>query len=174
MSAIVEGEPDIVGFIGGCICIVLLLFTMFIHPVDAYNISVGDVGASFIRWDIAENKSPIWVDGTSTQVYGRYYYQHDLSPNSKHVGCIENETCIEVTTLSNGYYVFNYWVVFLILIAFCVISYYFPITYVPALIYSIYLITIYLPNINAEFNYYLMTGILMIMNIISASRGMKR
>lgn len=174
MNCIVEGEPDIVGIIGGCILIFLLLCALFIHPAYAYNISVGDVGTNYIRWDVSENKTPIWIDGESIPVYGHYYYQHDVSSNSKHIGCLENETCIEVTTKTDGFSVFNMWIVYLILIAFVVISYYFPITYAPALIYSIYLITVYLPNISAEFNYYILVGILMIMNILAGIKGLRR
>ena len=175
MKNVIEGEWIYLDALCIVITIIVLLcaFVFFPHAM-AYNISVGDIGTSYIRWDVANNTTPIWLDGVSTPVYGQYYYQHDLSAGSKHIGCIENETCIEATTQIDGFSVFNMWIVYLILIGFIIVSYYFPITYVPAVLYSVYLILVYLPDINADFNYYILTGILMIMNIITGAKGVRK
>ena len=149
---------------------VVVLFS----TVSAGNVSVNEIGTTYIIWNTENNITSFWLDGTLIPVYGSIYGQYDLSPDSVHTGCEVNGTCIQATTLNSGFNVLEYWIVFLILVVMCIVSYYIPVSYVFQVIYGIYLISTYLPSINAPFEQYLLTGLLMIFGMIAGIRGYTR
>ncbi len=147
------------------------LLTLLVMPSSAGNVTVYEVGADYIIWNTGGNITHFWLDGNNVPVYCGTFGQYGLTPNTPHTGCEENVSCTTVTTLNNGISVFYHWLVFLILIGFCIVSYYIPVTQAPALIYAIYLIQDYLPSINAPFEEMLLASILMICGILSAIVG---
>lgn len=170
MSAIVEGEQDFIGIIGGIIMLVLLLVAVS----NAGNISVYDSGSDYIIWSVSGSDNNISIDGKLVEVSGAYYGQYDLSPDSKHIGCDSNGECLLYTTSTDGYSVFSAWLVYFILIGLCIASYFVPLSYAATVIYGIYLIGSYLPSHNSGYTYYLLVGILLIMGLLAGARGLKK
>ncbi len=138
------------------------------------NISVYEVGSDYIIWQVGVNITDIVVDGVKRPVYGSLYGQYNLSPMTLHTGCRENAECIGVRTEGNGWYVFVYWLAFIVLICMVVISYYIPITAFPIVIYGVYLIAEYIPTHGNSFVESSLVGILIIVGILAAYRGMNR
>ncbi len=144
-------------------------------PTPTYTpvIPMGDIwvnsyGSNYIIWQYDINVTSIILDGIKIPVYGETFGQYNLSAKSTHVGCVEGGICVKVTTLADGWYVFNYWLVVIILLALIVISSRIPISAIPTIIYVLYLIRVYLPSINAEFNMYIVVAILLIIGILVA------
>lgn len=153
---------------------ILIVVGMCVGVSSGSNVSVNEVGATYIIWNTENNISHFWLDGQDVIVYGSLYGQYGLSPGSVHIGCEENTTCTGVTTLDNGYSIFRYWLVFLVLVALCFITYHVPITYAPTLIYGLYLLTIYLPEIGAPFEQMILVVVLIVVGLIAAIGGYRK
>lgn len=167
---IIEGEWYYLDALLASIFIILILFAV----ANAGNISVYESGSDYIIWQVSGEDKNISIDGLPISVSGEYYGIYDLSPESKHIGCDSDGNCLPHTTATNGYSVFSNWLVYFILIALCVLSYFVPISYAPTVIYGIYLIGSYLPSKGADYTYYLLVGILLIMGMLASIRGMKK
>lgn len=156
------------------VCSAIMLILLLFAVANAGNVSVYESGSDYIIWHISGDNKNISIDGISILVSGEYYGQYDLSSESKHIGCDSNGDCLPHTTATDGYSVFSNWLVYFILIALCVLSYFVPISYAPTVIYGIYLIGSYLPSKGADYTYYLLVGILLIMGMLASIRGMKK
>lgn len=172
MNGIIDGEPDIIGFIIVLgITIALVLIPSF---VSAGNVSIYSTGSDFIIWSVSGDNKNISVDGQPVYVTGIFYGQYDISPNTVHFACDSDGVCIQHTTSHDGISVIKYWSVFFVLVALCIASYFVAISYAFQLIYGIYLIRNYLPSINAPFEQMILAVVLMVMGIISAGIGMRK
>lgn len=156
------------------IIVLISISLLFIGIAYAGNITVYESDSSYIIWKINSNLSHAYIDGCYTEFGGEYFGQYDLSPNTLHFACEENETCIGARTEINGEYVFFYWLVYIILVVLCIVSFYIPITIAPVLIYGLYLIRYYLPGIGAEFSEYVLTSALMIMGMVATISGLRK
>lgn len=144
------------------------------YVASAGNISVSSSGSDYIIWQISGDNHNISIDGIQKEISGIYYGQYDLSPSSKHIGCDADGECITHTTITDGITLFTNWIPILLLITFCCISYFIPISYAPAVILGVYLIGSYLPERNSGFYDYLLVGILLIMGLLASIRGMRK
>ena len=138
------------------------------------NISVYKVDSNYIVWRVSENVTSMCLDGEIVDVFGEYYGQYHLEPNTKHFACINTNECMSVITPDNGITVFGNWIIYLILIAACIIAVRVPILGTFPVVFGMYLITVYLPDIGATFAEYSLVGILVIMGIICAIIGFRR
>jgi PKD repeat protein len=138
------------------------------------DIYVYDVSSDYIIWGVSENITEIFIDGVRFHVYGSLIGQHNLTADTPHTACAANVTCIGVRTLPDGFSVFTYWLVLIILIGLCVISYKVPVTIAPTLIYGLYLLNTYLPKVNAPFEHMILCVVLMIMGIMASIAGFRR
>lgn len=155
------------------VCALSLLF-FGAYTASAGNITVYEYGSNYIIWSIAENISSVYIDGEEIEITSPYYGQYSLQPNSEHIGCDAEGNCISVTTLTDGYTVFIHWSVYLVLIFVCAISFWVPLSYAFAVIYSLYLIGDYLPSISAPYTEFVLVVALMVIGIVLAHRGYNR
>lgn len=153
---------------------VLALLAIICGACSAGNITLYERGTNYIIWEIAENVSSVYIDGEEIDITSPYYGQYDIQPNTEHIGCDCEGNCVSVTTLTDGYTVFIRWSVYLILIVVCAVSFFVPVSYAFAVLYSIYLIGDYLPSVGATFPEYILVVSLMVMGIISAHKGYNR
>ena len=152
----------------------LVAICLIIPGVIAYgNLSVYSYGDDYIIWNVGGN-TLVWIDGVETAVSGLTYGQYDLSPGTEHIGCNIDGNCTGIATKDNAMSVFMYWGVYFILIVLCVISFYIPITVFPALVYSSYLFTSYLPDTGGSFNEYSLVAVLMVVAILAGMAGWRR
>ena len=152
----------------------LVAICLIIPGVIAHgNLSVYSYGDDYIIWNVGGN-TIVWIDGVETAVSGLTYGQYDLSPGTEHIGCNIDGNCTGIVTKENAFSVFMYWGVYFILIMLCVISFYIPITVFPALVYSSYLFTSYLPDIGGSFNEYSLVAVLMVVAILAGMAGWRR
>lgn len=155
------------------ILFVLILFIMCGVVSSHGNLSVYSYGTNYIVWNVGGN-TLIWLDGRETEVYGLTYGQYDLQPATEHIGCNLDGNCTGITTKDDFFSVFSYWGIYFILIGLVCISFFVPISCLPALAYGSYLLASYLPSINAGFNEYSLVGILMALSFLAAIVGWKR
>ena len=119
------------------------------------------------------NTTTMHIYGVDTSIYGMQYGQYNLNPGEYHIGC-ENESCIDITLPDNGVSVFSHWSIYILLIVMCLVSYFVPVTAIPALVYGYWLINMYLPSKHASFEEMLLTAILVICGIMIGGFGWKR
>jgi len=155
------------------ILFVMILFTCVTVGSSHGNLSVYSYGTNYIVWNVGGN-TLVWLDGKETDVYGLTYGQYDLQPGTEHIGCNLDGNCTGITTKEDVWSVFGYWGIFFILIALCVVSFYVPISCVPALIYGGFLLGDFLPSVNAEFPEYSLVGLLMAISCLAAVAGWRR
>lgn len=142
---------------------------------DYGNISVYRVEPNYIIWSVTENITSMVIDGYDVLVSGGYYGQYaNVSPGTKHFACVNGNECISVVTPDDGISVLGNWIIYLVLIASCIVCARVPITCVFPIVMGVYLINVHLPSIGAPFEEYLLCAVLMIMGIISAIIGFTR
>lgn len=155
--------------------IMAILTTLFLScVVCAGNVTLYEYGSNYIIWEMSENTTEIYVDGIEIPISSPYYGQYNVHPNSEHIACDAYGSCVSITTPNDGYSIFTNWLIYLILLAVCAISYYIPLSYAFAVIYSIYLIGDYLPSHSAIFGEYVLVVSLMVMGIVLSHRGYTR
>jgi hypothetical protein len=138
------------------------------------NLSIYSYGDDFIIWNVGGN-TLIWLDGVETAVSGLTYGQYDLSPGTEHIGCNIDGNCTGIVTKENSYTVLLDWGIYFIMLAFCVISYFIPVTSFPAMVYGMYLLTVYLPeNTSGDYLSYSLVAVLMVVAIVAAISGWRR
>lgn len=159
-----------------CICI----FALLVSPalcVDIHtygNVSVYRAEPNYIIWRVSENITSICLDGENTNVYGEYYGQYGLEPNTKHFACVNGNECISTVTPDNGISVFGHWLIYIILIIGCIVALRVPISGVFSIVFGTYLIVVYLPSLSAPFNEFVLTSVLMAMGLICSVVGLRR
>jgi len=146
-------------------------------PTPTYiygNISVYRAEPNYIIWRVSENITSICLDGENTNIYGEYYGQYGLEPNTKHFACVNGNECISTVTPDNGISVFGHWLIYIILIIGCIVALRVPISGVFSIVFGTYLIVVYLPSISAPFNEFVLTAVLMAMGLICSIVGLRR
>ena len=147
-------------------------------PVPAGQIGVYSYESNYIIWSVGPNQTAILLDGvltnvtnsTSSMVYGQY----DLQAGSTHIACPLNGTCVVVNLHDDAVSIWLTWGAYLLLIFLAIISYRFPVSAFPAVIYGIWLIASYLPDIGASASEYAMVGIIIVLSVGIASVGLRR
>ena len=149
--------------------------TPTITPYPAGNISISAYSSDYIVFCVNNrNVSELWVDGNNVEINASCYVLSGISPSTYHSACIAGGECVSMTTPMDGVSVLLYWIPFILLIVLASVSYFIPLTLAPVTIYSIYLITIYLPQKNAIFELYILTVVLLCIGIVCSIRGWNR
>lgn len=157
----------------GIVAFIAIIIIGISGIVSAGNISAYDIGANYIIWDISSAQN-VSIDGIDVTTSSPVYTQSDLISGSKHVACEAGIGCVYAETSQDSLSVITHWSVYLLLIIFCVISYYVPVSFFATLIYGLYLIRGYLPAMGAGFEEYILCVSLVIIGFLTAMKGYNR
>lgn len=167
-------ERATVGAIIILIALLVVALAFVSVPVSAHNnLSVYDYGNNYIIWNVGGN-TLIWLDGVQTEVIGYTFGQYELQPGTEHIACNIDGNCTGIITKPDSMSVMLRWGVYFALVVLCIISYYAPVTAFPSVIFGLYLLTGYLPDVGASFYEYSLTVVLMVVGCIAAIGGWKR
>ena len=151
-------------FVAECVISALLL----IGVVSA--VSVHSVSSDSIIW-VVEGEEQIIIDGELINTSGAIYYaQHNLAGGSEHIIETTNGT-LSVTTPHNALSALQLWGIFIILFAFVIICYTYPITVILPAAYTLWIFGVYLPSINADFILQLVSAVGFILCCLGATLG---